>query len=103
MRDVNGGSTVKRRRRLARADVYSLDWHDSFQELFRLAPNDWPRPAKVQVRRTSTGMTIVGWFEDQDGHPAKISLRLQISMTGNADVVSEKLSIGFLLRPGAPA
>lgn len=90
-----------RRRYSNQAACYTVDWSDSFAELFRLAPADWARPERLQVRRTTTGLTIVGLFAPEGLPSAKITVRFRITGPAGPEVVSESLQQRFLLAAGA--
>lgn len=91
-------------RRLARKapKTKMVAWKPEFLELFKLGDGFTP-PARIQVRRTKLGATVVAIFT-ADGRPVRATTRIEIDCaTDQMFLVDQKLSISARVYGGGKA
>lgn len=76
-----------------------FDWEQWHSDLFRLAPADWPAPAKVKLQRNKRGGTYSANFVDPEGRSWRFITRVTWNpQTGECRVADERMTVGFKIR-----
>lgn len=75
--------------------VRFLPWTPDKRQLFRLVGDDWRPPSHVRSTRNAAGdrLTLFGRFEQADGTPVRLTVRLQRGRDGVWDIVEQKLDL----------
>lgn len=83
------------RRRSSRPAPVMMAWEEWHEGLFRLAANDWTRPAQIRLQRTQRGGTYSANFVAPDGLTWRLAVRVAWATQTTVRVVDERMTVAF--------
>lgn len=91
--------TARRRSTKRTAPAFKrVPWAEPFPQFFRLASSDWSPPKEVVIRLGSRTWTYLADFTMSDGHPVRLTVRIDPVRKA---VLDERMEILFRMKGGA--